>query len=99
LTCGQDGNIRSHHPFQTVLLPLAAHRKLIFMFSHTRLTTALALGTVLSCSFSAPAHADSLWESARNEVQHVWDDGTLDAYLPLNTYHMRWAYTKKDCRI
>lgn len=65
------------------------------MLSHTRLTTALALGTVLSCSLSTPARADSLWESARNEVQHVWDDGTLDAYLPLNTYHMRWAYSKE----
>jgi len=62
---------------------------------HTRHTTALALATLFSCSLSMPANAASWLDSASNEVQQVWDQGTLDAYLPLNTYHMRWAYTKE----
>lgn len=65
------------------------------MSAYTRLSTALVLGSTLCCLFSSPARAESWLESASNEVQHVWNDGTLDAYLPLNTYHMRWAYSKE----
>jgi palmitoyl transferase len=57
------------------------------------------IASTFACSllFSGNAHAGcesrfSFYELACNRINDIWDNGSHDLYLPMYTYHLRFAY-------
>lgn len=35
------------------------------------------------------------WDSFTDDVSQTWNDGSSELYVPVKTYHMRWAYSRE----
>jgi palmitoyl transferase len=54
--------------------------------------TSIALAGVASADDIAPS--DSWYDQAVQRVESTWNEGKPEVYLPLRTYHMRFAYSQ-----
>ncbi|MDR3414414.1 MAG: lipid IV(A) palmitoyltransferase PagP [Formivibrio sp.] len=50
------------------------------------------LGLSGSCRADGQFSLSGLVDSASSEVRTIWNEGATEAYLPLYTYHLRFAY-------
>lgn len=70
--------------------------------------TLFAVSAALTFAFSHSAFSDDgearsstfgSWGAATTQlVRNVWDNGATEVYLPVHTYHMRWAYSAEKVR-
>ncbi len=53
---------------------------------------ALILSLPMAATVSASNDSRGIFDTVRQHVSDTWNEGQTELYVPLLTYHMRWAY-------
>jgi palmitoyl transferase len=62
-----------------------------------KLILALSLSPLLACAQQGTNADDStgMWDTWKRNIKETWASPTRDLYVPLNTWHNRWAYSQE----